>query len=58
MKIIEAEDGFVPICPHCDRELDAIIRLDDQKGWLQGHLGYGYACPYCRKILGFADYSS
>lgn len=58
MKIVQAEADFVPVCPHCEEELDVIVRMEDQKGWFQGHLGYCYACPHCRKVLGFADYSS
>ena len=58
MKIIEAEEDFIPLCPYCDKELDTIIRLDDQKSFFQGHLGYAYACPNCHRILGFADYEA
>jgi len=62
MKIIDASDlaeEFKPICPHCGTELNEMVRIEDEKGFFQGaHLGYCYACPCCRKILGFADYSS
>jgi len=61
VQIIKAEDydpNFVPICPHCSQEINTILRLGDEKGWFQGHLGYCFACPHCRKVLGFADYSS
>ncbi|MEQ8789244.1 MAG: hypothetical protein RIC55_23320 [Pirellulaceae bacterium] len=59
MRIVEAADvdpDFSPICPHCNQPLEEVVRLEDQKGWFQGHLGYCYACPKCRKVLGFADY--
>ena len=61
MQIISDKDlqeAFTPVCPHCERELHQIIRIEDDKGWFKGHLGYCYACPNCRKVLGFADYSS
>jgi len=59
MKITDADDlGIAPICPHCDHDLAEVYRISDQKGWFQGHLGYCYLCPHCRKVLGFADYSS
>ena len=58
MKVISAEDDFIPLCPHCGQEIDTILRVEDQKGLLQVNLGHCYACPLCRKILGFADNSS
>lgn len=61
MKIVNTkheDPDFEPVCPHCEEPLDVIYRVDDKKGFFQGHLGYCYACPHCRKVLGFADYSS
>jgi len=63
MKIIREKDlkeEFVPICPHCEKPLLEIIRLADAKGkgFFSSHDGYCFACPNCRKILGFADFSS
>ena len=57
MEIIK-DDSVRPICPHCETELTQIVRVSDQKGIFQGRLGFCYVCPHCRKILGFADYSS
>ena len=57
MKIIE-DENVRPVCPHCEEELDHILRISDEKGFFQGHLGYCYVCPACRRILGFADYAS
>ena len=61
MKIVESSDiaaDFKAICPHCEKELDEIVRIEDEKGFFRAILGYCFACPYCRKILGFSDYSS
>lgn len=61
MKIVNAEDvapDVEPVCPHCEKTIEMIVRISDEKGWFQGHLGYCYVCPHCRKILGFSDYSS
>ena len=58
MKIVKAEDNFTPVCPHCNQEIDVIVRIEDETGWFESHLGYCFACPLCRKVLGFADYSS
>ena len=55
---MHASPFFEAICPHCERKLDVIYRIEDQKGFFQGHKGYCYACPQCRKILGFADYAT
>ena len=61
MEIIDdkhLDEDFKPICPHCDNELDQVVRVRDVKGFLRANLGFCYACPICRKVLGFADYAS
>ena len=57
MEIIDDAEAQ-PVCPHCEKSPDKIVRVEDEKGFFQGHLGYCYICPECRKILGFADYAS
>jgi uncharacterized protein with PIN domain len=57
MKILNV-DNVNPLCPHCEEELAEVLRVKDQKGLFQGRYGYCYMCPHCRKVLGFADYSS
>jgi hypothetical protein len=52
------DKNAVPVCPHCDREMETIVRVEDSKGLFQGHYGYCYICPHCRRVLGFSDYST
>ncbi len=60
MRIVDAkkaDPNFVPLCPHCAEELETIYRVSDRpEGFFEGHDGFAYACPHCRKILGFADW--
>ena len=61
MKIHEAHTeapDFVPLCPHCEAELHWVFRISDQgRGFFESNKGYAYACPHCRKLLGFADWA-
>lgn len=45
VKIVEATS--LPICPHCQAELDTIERMS--KGFFEQHSVY--MCPYCRRLL-------
>ena len=38
---------FLPLCPHCGKELDKIGQVS--KGILVQ--SFIYVCPYCKKIL-------
>jgi uncharacterized protein with PIN domain len=56
MKIIRAEN-LNPICPHCEKELEVIIRLKNPtKEDEEGRAGNCYMCPHCSKVLGFSDH--
>lgn len=52
------KDNIYPICPHCSVKLTDVGRVRDQSGWFSGLKGSCYFCLKCKKILGFADYSS
>ena len=58
MRVVERK-GVDPICPHCERELDEVWVNSDLKvpGFFARDWGQVYICPYCRKVLGFADWS-
>ena len=55
MKVVERKD-ITPICPHCEQELEEVIRIKDAKLFLLK--GFCYVCPHCKKVLGFADWSA
>ena len=57
MKIVNV-NSIDPVCPHCEREMDRILRVAPETKFLQPVLGYCYLCPHCRKVLGFADFHS
>lgn len=45
----EAPDSPSPVCPHCERTIDALVR-----GRLDEGLGkaYVWTCPGCHEVLG------
>ena len=45
---------LVPLCPHCDRELDEVYRRGSGVPIGQGRT-LVYFCGTCRKVLGFAQ---
>ncbi len=55
MKVVPRND-ITPICPHCEKKLEEVFRISDDKRLM--NKGYCYICPHCRKVLGFADYSA
>jgi uncharacterized protein with PIN domain len=50
IRIIE-ESPSQPICPHCEKDVDAIAarRVESALG-----VRFLYYCPQCRKILGIS----
>ena len=55
MKVVIRND-ITPICPHCEKELEEVVRIADKKLFLLK--GYCYVRPHCSKVLGFADWSA
>ena len=58
MPVMIVEDpALVPLCPHCNRELNEIIGTTP-RGRGQAAFMFGrrtvYACPTCRKVLGIS----
>lgn len=39
-----------PVCPHCEKELEAVTRHRGSLNLLR-HLDV-FSCPHCRKVLG------
>ncbi len=56
--IINDDPDLVPRCPHCDAELTEISATTTvARGSSSFTMGkrYVYACPSCRKVLGFTQ---
>jgi uncharacterized protein with PIN domain len=56
--VVTEEPDLVPLCPHCNRELNEIIATSpDVKGSSTFTFGkrFVYACPSCRKALGITQ---
>ncbi|NNE94658.1 MAG: hypothetical protein HKN24_01365 [Acidimicrobiales bacterium] len=51
--LIDRED-VAPICPHCDNDLEHVLRRGTGFPLGQGRT-LVYFCPHCRKVLGFAQ---
>jgi hypothetical protein len=45
---------LVPMCPHCDQQLNEVYRRGTGFPLGQGRT-LTYFCPHCHKILGFAQ---
>lgn len=56
MRIIK-DNNVNPICPHCEKELEEVIRISDDHKFFNSHKGYCFVCSKCRKVLGFTDYA-
>jgi len=53
------DDSIRPICPHCDKQIDAdILMFEQTPGPSATHLGMPtsrlFACPSCHKVLGIS----
>jgi len=48
--LVEESDSFVPLCPHCEREIQTVIARKLSSSLFSKRLIY--CCPHCRKTLG------
>ena len=46
-----APDDFLPVCPHCDLEMEKLIQKKVSGGMRRG-VGAVLCCPQCRKPVG------
>ncbi len=44
------KEEMKPICPYCERALDRLTQV--KGGWFE--INRVFACPHCRKVLGFS----
>lgn len=51
--LVDRED-LVPVCPHCERDLETVFRRGSGFPLGQGRT-LVYFCSHCRKVLGFAQ---
>ena len=47
---VDERDDFLPVCPHCEKEMDELLALRLATSVLSK--GLLYCCPHCRKVLG------
>jgi len=59
MAKLEVKDvDYFPRCPHCEKELPEIHRVQIGIGFLGGNRHSVYICPHCTKVIGVGNAST